>query len=244
MPTSSRAHEPSGPFGAKSVGEIGINGVAAAIANAVADATGVRLRRLPMTGERVLRALLRRRRASAMKLADYPPQEPLSAAGPPYQERVLARGAGVEGREFAYGDDPYQRLTVYPAAAPNGDVLVFFHGGGWTSGYKEWMAFMAPALQARGVTLVTRRLPARAAAPLPGRLRRRADAVAWVHAARRRARRRSASASSSAAIRPAATTPRCSPRPPTGGARAACPPTSCAAACRSRASIASTPTAA
>jgi CO/xanthine dehydrogenase Mo-binding subunit len=53
-------HEPSGPFGAKSVGEIGINGVAAAIANAVNAALGVRLRRLPLTPERVLRALLDR----------------------------------------------------------------------------------------------------------------------------------------------------------------------------------------
>jgi len=50
--------EPSGPFGAKSVGELGINGVAAAIANAVADATGLRLRDLPLTGERVLRGLI------------------------------------------------------------------------------------------------------------------------------------------------------------------------------------------
>ena len=57
-PTSSSREEPSGPFGAKSVGELGINGVAAAIANAVADAAGVRLRRLPLTGERVLRGLL------------------------------------------------------------------------------------------------------------------------------------------------------------------------------------------
>jgi len=55
--------EPSGPFGAKSVGELGINGVAAAIANAVADATGVRVQQLPMTGERVLRGLLGRERA-------------------------------------------------------------------------------------------------------------------------------------------------------------------------------------
>jgi CO/xanthine dehydrogenase Mo-binding subunit len=50
--------EPSGPFGAKSVGEIGINAVAAAIANAVADATGARVRQLPLSAERVLRALL------------------------------------------------------------------------------------------------------------------------------------------------------------------------------------------
>ena len=50
--------EPSGPFGAKSVGELGINGVAAAIANGIADATGLRLDRLPLTGERVLEGLL------------------------------------------------------------------------------------------------------------------------------------------------------------------------------------------
>ncbi len=50
-------HEPSGPFGAKSVGEIGINAVAAAIANAVTHATGVRMRQLPLTGERVLDAI-------------------------------------------------------------------------------------------------------------------------------------------------------------------------------------------
>jgi CO/xanthine dehydrogenase Mo-binding subunit len=54
------SNEPSGPFGAKSVGELGINGVAAAIANAVTEATGLRLHRLPLTGERVLRGLLGR----------------------------------------------------------------------------------------------------------------------------------------------------------------------------------------
>lgn len=52
------SNEPSGPFGAKSVGEIGINGVAAAIANGIANATGVRLHQLPLSSERVLDALL------------------------------------------------------------------------------------------------------------------------------------------------------------------------------------------
>lgn len=50
-------HEENGPFGAKSVGEIGINGPAPAIANAIYDAVGVRLYDLPMTPERVYRAL-------------------------------------------------------------------------------------------------------------------------------------------------------------------------------------------
>jgi xanthine dehydrogenase molybdenum-binding subunit len=47
----------NGPHGAKGAGEVGIVPVAGALANAVADATGVRLLQAPMTPERVLRAL-------------------------------------------------------------------------------------------------------------------------------------------------------------------------------------------
>jgi CO/xanthine dehydrogenase Mo-binding subunit len=49
---------PEGPFGAKGVGEAPVIGVAGAVANAIAAATGgVRLRRLPMSPERVWRAI-------------------------------------------------------------------------------------------------------------------------------------------------------------------------------------------
>jgi CO/xanthine dehydrogenase Mo-binding subunit len=48
---------PRGPYGAKGVGETGTFAVSPAIANALADATGVRLRCLPLTPERVLRGL-------------------------------------------------------------------------------------------------------------------------------------------------------------------------------------------
>lgn len=50
-------YEPTGPYGAKSVSEISINGPAPAIANAIYDAVGIRLRKLPFTPERVLKAL-------------------------------------------------------------------------------------------------------------------------------------------------------------------------------------------
>jgi putative selenate reductase molybdopterin-binding subunit len=50
-------HEPTGPFGAKAIAEIPINGPAPAIANAVFQATGGRVRELPLTPERVLAAL-------------------------------------------------------------------------------------------------------------------------------------------------------------------------------------------
>ena len=49
--------EESGPFGAKSVGEIAIDGVAPAVRNAILDATGVTVDELPLTPERVWRAL-------------------------------------------------------------------------------------------------------------------------------------------------------------------------------------------
>jgi CO/xanthine dehydrogenase Mo-binding subunit len=50
-------YEPSGPFGLKGVGEIATNGPLPAVANAVADACGVRILQSPLTPERVLAAL-------------------------------------------------------------------------------------------------------------------------------------------------------------------------------------------
>ncbi len=49
--------EPTHPFGAKGIGEPPIVGIAPAVANAIRQATGKRLRRSPMTPERVFRAL-------------------------------------------------------------------------------------------------------------------------------------------------------------------------------------------
>ena len=49
--------EPSGPFGAKSVAEIAIDGVAPAIVSAIHDATGIWIRELPATLERVWHAI-------------------------------------------------------------------------------------------------------------------------------------------------------------------------------------------
>jgi putative selenate reductase molybdopterin-binding subunit len=52
-----RTEEPLGPYGAKSISEVPINGPAPAIANAIFHATGARMRKLPMRPEDVLRAL-------------------------------------------------------------------------------------------------------------------------------------------------------------------------------------------
>ena len=51
------SYEKTGPFGAKSVSEIAINGPCPAIANAIYNAVGVRLRETPFTPEKVWRAM-------------------------------------------------------------------------------------------------------------------------------------------------------------------------------------------
>jgi len=48
---------PDGPFGAKGIGEAPVVGAPAAVANAIAAATGVRFRELPMTPPRIWQAL-------------------------------------------------------------------------------------------------------------------------------------------------------------------------------------------
>jgi CO/xanthine dehydrogenase Mo-binding subunit len=49
--------EPTGPFGLKGAGEIAIDGPLPAVANALAEACGVRIGQTPLTPERVLKAL-------------------------------------------------------------------------------------------------------------------------------------------------------------------------------------------
>ena len=51
------SYEPTGPFGAKSIGEIVINTPSPAIANAIYRATGKYLKDLPMTPEKILMAI-------------------------------------------------------------------------------------------------------------------------------------------------------------------------------------------
>jgi len=50
-------NDEAGPFGAKGIGEPGLVPSAPAIANAIYDAIGVRIKELPMTPERVLKAM-------------------------------------------------------------------------------------------------------------------------------------------------------------------------------------------
>lgn len=119
--------------------------------------------------------------ALALRLAAYPAQEPLSPVGEEYAKRVQSLGATLQGQDVPYGTDSHQTLTIFPAAEPNGLVLVFFHGGGWTNGYKEWMYFMAPPFNAHGITFVSATYRLAPQHVFPAGLNDCADAVAWVH---------------------------------------------------------------
>ncbi|MGH7794457.1 MAG: xanthine dehydrogenase family protein molybdopterin-binding subunit [Candidatus Binatia bacterium] len=51
------SYEPTGPFGAKGLGELNMDPTAAVLSNAIFDAVGVRIKTLPITPEKILRAL-------------------------------------------------------------------------------------------------------------------------------------------------------------------------------------------
>lgn len=71
-------------------------------------------------------------------------------------------------RDVAYGDNRLQRYDVFsPPGAKNAPVVVFWHGGGWTNGYRDYNAFMAPHITAMGCVLVSPSYRLVAEAPLP-----------------------------------------------------------------------------
>ena len=96
-----------------------------------------------------------------MAFDDLAPQSPRIAANTrfpepatAYGEAALARSRAAAARcrtvlDIEFGPDYYQKLDLYLPDDQNADgvpVLVYFHGGAWQHGYKEWSGFMAPAL--------------------------------------------------------------------------------------------------
>ena len=63
------APDPNGPFGAKEAGEGSLSGFLPALTNAICDAIGIRLAALPASPDRVLDAIIARRRAERVRRA-------------------------------------------------------------------------------------------------------------------------------------------------------------------------------
>ena len=77
------ARDPHGPFGAKEAGEGSLSGFLPALTNAIADAIGLRLAELPASPDRLLEAIIARRRAEKLRQAD---------------RQAIARGGGLMER--------------------------------------------------------------------------------------------------------------------------------------------------
>jgi 4-hydroxybenzoyl-CoA reductase subunit alpha len=60
------SHDPNGPFGAKEASEGALAGCPPALVNAIANAIGIDLDELPATPDRVMQALVDRRRAERL----------------------------------------------------------------------------------------------------------------------------------------------------------------------------------
>jgi arylformamidase len=88
-----------------------------------------------------------------MSFTDLPPQTPINPNADAYALTCLERSAAAAemvplAADIPYGPDYWQKLDVWRPAAAGADlpVLIFFHGGNFTHGYKEWCGFMAPAV--------------------------------------------------------------------------------------------------
>ena len=67
MSISVETCETSGPYGMKGAGEVGINGPLPAIAGALAQACGIRVKTAPLTAERILEAMVEQQTACERK---------------------------------------------------------------------------------------------------------------------------------------------------------------------------------
>ena len=60
-------------------------------------------------------------------------------------------------RDVAYGPHRLHRYNVFsPASARNAPVLMWWHGGGWTNGYRDYVSFMALNIVRMACVLVAR----------------------------------------------------------------------------------------
>lgn len=116
-----------------------------------------------------------------MRIEDYPPQEPLSEAGQAFANEAIKRGQGVTAQDHSYGADPYQAIALCVPNKPNGTVVAFAHGGGWVSGYKEHLLFMAPAFNSAGIIFASIGYRLAPQHLFPVGYQDTAEAVAWLY---------------------------------------------------------------
>ena len=71
-------------------------------------------------------------------------------------------------RDIAYGPHRLHRYNVFcPSGAKNAPVVLCWHGGGWTNGYRDYVTFMATNVTAMGCVLIAPSYRLAPADPLP-----------------------------------------------------------------------------
>lgn len=128
-----------------------------------------------------------------MSLRDMPPQAKLvTKEGERYAATVLEASrrilssAATATLDLPYGDDYWQKIDIFRPETDILDagplpILAFAHGGSWIAGYKEWMAFMAPAICALPAIFVSVSYRLAPDNKFPAQLSDCADALALIH---------------------------------------------------------------
>ena len=88
----------------------------------------------------------------------------------------------VRMTDIPYADGARQKLDVYqPRGAADAPVIVFFYGGRWLSGTKDWYRLLAAALTARGYVVVVPDYRLYPEVRFPDFLMDGAKALRWTH---------------------------------------------------------------
>ena len=116
-----------------------------------------------------------------MQPDQYPPQDKVSEFAKSYAAEVMRRDSRIKAEDILLGKNPYQSVGIHKPLNPCGPVFMFIHGGGWTTGYKEWNNFMAPTFTDYGVIFVTVGYRLAPVHLFPAGLEDCASAVAWIY---------------------------------------------------------------
>jgi acetyl esterase/lipase len=93
------------------------------------------------------------------------------------------RRSGIEAKQGIVFDSQHQlKLDVYePSDAKDAPVVVFFYGGSWKNGKRNWYRFVGTALASRGIVAVIPDYRKYPHVTLDGFMQDAANAVAWMH---------------------------------------------------------------
>ena len=98
-----------------------------------------------------------------------------------FEASTQARGRHSNMVEAAYGDEPRERLDVFPALAPASPVFVYLHGGYWRALDKRDQSFVAPPFVDAGAMVVLPNYALCPAVTVEHIVLQTVQALAWVH---------------------------------------------------------------